>query len=151
MKKLILFYPFFLIMSCTGQEVQQNVSLEKIIHDPIYIELNEQDKFAIRNHLKGIYDFKKIDKVFEKNNVYSSTCNWDLGEFINDEGVVAYFEIDCKREQLLDQLKAKYPFLNDPNKEYFEEMGELYRKMYGLPVSGTEAKTLFDSRKKIKE
>ena len=137
-------------MSCTGQEVQQSVPLEKIIDDPIYIELEEQDKFAIRNHLKGIYDFKKIDKVFEKNEIYLSrnTCNWDLGEFINDEGVVAYFQISCKRDQLLDQLKAKYPFLKDPSKLYFEEMGELYRKKHGRHISGVEAKTLFDSRKK---
>ena len=148
MKRLILFFPFLFVVSCIGQVIPQSVPLEKIIDDSIYIELREQDKFAIRNHLKGIYDFKKISKVFKINNKYlfGNTCNWDLGEFKNDEGVVAYFQIDCKRDQLLDQLIAKYPFLNDPNKEYFEEMGKLYSKKHGIPLSGVEAKTIFDSR-----
>ncbi|HMQ06527.1 MAG TPA: hypothetical protein PKC30_04455 [Saprospiraceae bacterium] len=150
MKKLLLFFPYLFVMSCIGQVAPQSVPLEKIIDDSIYIELREQDKIAIRNHLRGIYDFNKIDKVFEVNDIYLSrnTCNWDLGEFINDEGVVAYFQIDCKRDQLLDQLIAKYPFLNEPNKEYFEEMGKLYRKKHGSPLSGVEAKTIFDNRKK---
>lgn len=137
---LILFTPVLFLLSCTGQDLRkENISLEVIIEDPIYIELREQDKISIKNHLKGIYDFKKIDKVFERNHVYSSTCEWDLGDFKNDIGVKAYFEIDCKREKILSELKKKYPFLNEPNNKYFVEMGNLFKKKHGIPVSGTEA------------
>jgi hypothetical protein len=136
---LILFTLVIFLLSCTGQDIKKdNISLEVIIEDSLYIKLREQNKISIKNHLKRIYDFKKIDKVFERNNVYSNSCDWDLGELKNDVGVKAYFEIDCKIVTLINQLKTKYSFLNEPNNTYFVEMGNLYKKKHGIPVNAAE-------------
>lgn len=153
MKKYLLFliFPIYVFGNTKSDTISYKM-LEKVANDQLYFKLEMHITETTYGIIMGKYNFKKIKQISNHPvNTFKESCTYDLGKYANDQTVTDYFSLLCNKMKVLKLLKEKYPFLNDQDATYFEDIRKIYKKNNPENLDQDKIQNLHNQRKNKKQ